>query len=96
MRIEGDSPAWRPSEVPNSPRRVAPLHLVDTADIDDWMALGIVLLDDYDPPIYGLADAALKAGLSGWYGAREVLVTDGGVLTHTRTEQVAPHFPCSS
>ena len=58
-----------------------PLRLVDTRNLRQWQALGMKLMGDDDPRMWDLAKAARQAGLDGWFGDKEVMISFPEVLS---------------
>lgn len=64
----------------------APVALFDTSHIDDWLLLSTVL--DTNDSTVGLARTLLEAGLPGWYGRAEVMLTDITILDYLGSDNV--------
>jgi hypothetical protein len=53
-----------------------PVMLADTCSAEDWERFCLALLDDPEPGMYEIANAAKKARLAGWLGDTEVMLTN--------------------
>jgi len=51
------------------------LKLLDTRALRQWRRVGILLMDDDDPCMWGLARKVAEAGFDGWLGNTEVMIS---------------------